>query len=256
MVRSHLERLLHNKLSRYMFLFVLLLPLVDFAQLLREKLRFGVELHPASAFFLSGSTIGHTAQILLLWFLPFYSLLIGAEDAIQDKKTGYRNLLISKAGRKNYVLEKLMTSFVVSFAVLFTALFVNFALCFLFFANGTSMHGLEEIKMPDRSLFSLSIAHPYLTVLLFSLAASLLAGCAGMLGASVSLFFADRKFAYTAAFFIWFLLVLRDPSLMLVFQPFAEYGFDVLVPTFLFSLTVFIVVAVFTFIYEWKFHEN
>nr|AAA22587.1 type-II membrane binding region [Bacillus subtilis] len=44
--------------------------------------------------------------MILLWFLPLYFLLLCADDSIQDYKTGYHYILISKVGTKNIVWKK------------------------------------------------------------------------------------------------------------------------------------------------------
>jgi Protein of unknown function (DUF2705) len=253
---SHVHRIMNNKLSRLIFIIILLLPCVDFVQLLVMKYQSHLELHPAFSFFLAGSTRGHASQILLLWFLPIYFLLLTSEDAIQDSETGYRNILISKMGRKKYCLEKLATSFSVSFITMFISLFLNFILVYIFFRNDTYMRGLNKIELPNNELFTLSIAHPYLAVIGFSLVACVMAGLAGVIGSAFSLFFLDRKYTYIAAFFIWFVLILKKNSTMFLFQPFAEYGFDTLIPVLLLAMALFILIPFVIFIYEVKYNES
>lgn len=239
-----------------MFILILIIPCVEVFQLLLMKFQTGTDFHPAFAFFLAGSSRGHLAQILLLWFLPLFFLLLGSDDVIQDYRTGYRDILISKVGRKKYCLQKYIVSFSVSFITMFFSLLVNFLLVSVFFANGTYTKGLSQIELPNNSLFTMSVAHPYLADLSFALIACIFAGFAGLIGASVSLFFLDKKYAYTAAFFIWFLLVLKENSLMFLFQPFAEYGFNVLIPILLLALAVFTIVPFIIFIYEVRYNES
>ncbi|MCR8872002.1 hypothetical protein MRBLBA21_005031 [Peribacillus frigoritolerans] len=257
-MQSHLYRIIHNKLSWVIFSIIILIPCIDAFQLLLLKFQLGneVEYHPAFAFFLSGSTRGHAAQMILLWFLPLYFLLLGADDAIQDYHTGYRYILISKVGRWKYCLEKLQTSFFVSFSTMLSSLLVNFILVFLLFNGGTFKKGLNGINSTDNLLFTISMNHPYVAVLGFSLVCCVMAGFSGLIGSSVSLFFLDRKYAYTASFFIWFLLVLRPSSIMYLFQPFTEYDFNILVPILSTSLIIFLIIPVLIIIYEAKYNEN
>lgn len=256
MFNSHLQRIVRNKINLIAFIILLLIPMFEIVQLLIYQSNSAETFHPAFAFFLSSSSIGHAPQILLMWFLPIYLLLMGADDAIQDYKTGYRNILISKVGRRNYFKEKLATSFIISSFTMFISLLINFLLVSIIFANGTFSKGLMEMELSGNQLFTFSIAHPFIAIFLFSIISSFLAGLAGILGASTSLFFLDMKYAYAAAFFIWFLLVLNKQSLVYLFQPFTEYGFDVLVPIFILVTGVIIIITLAVFVYEVKYNED
>jgi Protein of unknown function (DUF2705) len=253
---SHIHRIVRNKINLTAFIIILLIPMLEIVQLLIYQKSSDEIFHPAFAFYLSGSSIGHAPQILLLWFLPIYFLLLGADDAIQDYETGYRNILISKIGKKRYFLEKMITSFSISSIAMFITLFVNLILVSIIFAKGTFSKGLMEMEFEGNALFNFSVKHPFITIIIFSIVACILAGLAGTLGASTSLFFLDRKYAYASAFFIWFLLVLNRQSLMFVFQPFTEYGFDVIVPILLLAIGVLIIIPIIVFIYEVRFNEN
>ncbi|WP_047980203.1 DUF2705 family protein [Ornithinibacillus contaminans] len=256
MFKSQFFRLYKNKLSRIIFFIILLIPCIEIVQLLLMKFTQGTEFNPAFAFYLAGSSRGHVAQILLLWFLPLFLLLLCSDDAIQDYKTGYKNILISKTGRKKYYLTKLLSSFLVSFFTMLITLSINFILVNLLFWNGTYTKGLTEIVLANNLLFNLSIEHPYLTDLFFTLLVCTLAGFAGVVGSSFSQFFNDKKYTYTATFFVWFLLVLKEKSLMFLFQPFAEYGFEVLMPILFLTLSVFIIIPLGVYIYEVKYNVD
>ncbi|MEC1624683.1 hypothetical protein P9E08_04740 [Bacillus mojavensis] len=251
-MKSHLYRISKNKLSLLIFCIVLLIPCIDIFLLLSTHTMY----HPAFAFFLSGTSRGHAAQSLLLWFLPLYFLLLCSDDSIQDYKTGYRYILISKVGKTKYCLEKIVTSFIVSFLTMFLSLVINFILAEIFFFNGSFKNDLDQISLPDNFLYTVSMDHPYLAIMFFSIICCVLAGFSGALGASISLFFLDKKYAYTTCFFIWFSLVLKKESLMYLFQPFTEYGFDVFLPIFIFSVSVFLLIIILITIYEAKFNEN
>ncbi|AIM15978.1 hypothetical protein HW35_06285 [Bacillus sp. X1(2014)] len=256
MFNSHIQRIVRNKINLTAFIIILLLPMLEIVQLLIYQQNSEETFHPAFAFFLSSSSIGHAPQILLLWFLPIYFLLLGADDAIQDYKTGYRNILISKIGKKRYFLEKLITSFSISSIAMFITLFVNFILVSIIFANGTFSKGLMEMELEGNKLFNFSIEHPFIAITVFSVVSCILAGLAGTLGVSASLFFLDRKYAYASSFFIWFLLVLNKQSLIYVFQPFTEYGFDVIIPIFLLAIGILITIPLIVFIYGVRFNED
>ncbi|WP_141603790.1 DUF2705 family protein [Terrilactibacillus laevilacticus] len=255
-MRSHFNRIINNKLSLLMFTIIILIPLFDLFQLIKSSNLFNIIYHPAFASFLSGAARGHAAQILLLWFLPLYFLLFVADDPIQDYKTGYRYILISKLGKKKYCLEKLMSSFIFSFSAMSISLLINFEIAYTVFYGGTYNNDLSKINLSNNMLFNISIDHPYIAYLCFALICCTMAGCAGLLGASLSLFFLDREYVYPATFFIWFLMVLKQHSLMYLFQPFAEYGFDILIPIFILAILVFSIIPALVFIYEVKVDEN
>lgn len=255
-MKSNIYRLTHNRISQIIFITFLVFPIVEVIQLLIDRYQFGTDYHPAFASFLSGSSQGHATQMLLLWFLPIYFLLMGTDTPIQDFETGYRNVLISKVGKKKYILTKYFTAFLISSLVMLVALFINFLFVYIFFKNGTFMAGLEQVQLDNNILFNFSINHPYSASTIFALVAVLLAGFIGVMCTSVSLFFLNRKFAYAAAFFIWFLFVIKGNSVMFLLQPFAEYGLTVLIPILMQVLLVLILVPVLVFIYEVKFNDN
>ncbi|AXC55055.1 DUF2705 family protein [Bacillus subtilis] len=251
-MKSHIYRIIKNKLTIIIFTIIILIPCVDISLLLVTNTNY----HPAFAFFLSGTSVGHASQMILLWFLPIYFLLLCSDDSIQDYKTGYYHILISKVGRKKYCLEKIFTSFVVSFLTMFSSLLINFLLVQIFFFKGTFKNDLDQIKFPDNSLYTFSMAHPYVAIMLFSIICCIMSGFVGALGSSLSLFFRNKKYAYPASFFIWFLLILKKNSLMLLFQPFTEYGFNVLFPILCLSIFIFLVIISSIILYEAKYNES
>jgi hypothetical protein len=210
--------------------------------------------NPNYVFFLAGASRGHVIQTILLWFLPLYYLLLISEDAIQDYKNGYKNILISKIGKRKYCLEKMYSSFIVSFFIMFISLIFNLLLLNLVFKGGTYFK-FEGVELPNNILFVISTKHPVLADIGFTLIASILAGFSGMLGSAFAIFFHDKKYTYPATFFVWILLTIREKSLMLVFQPFAEYDFNILIPIFLMAIALFIIISVAIYIYEVHYAE-
>ncbi len=237
-------------------LLIFIIPCIEILQLLFVQSQFGDKFHPAFAFFLAGSSRGHATQTILLWFLPIFFLIIHTEDSIEDYNSGYSHLLINKIGIKKYCLEKLGSSFIVAFTIMLSSLLLNFLLVCFIFANGDYDRGLSEAGVTGNALFTFGINHPFLTDIFFMIICSILAGFSGVIGASVSLLFNDRKYAYTAAFVIWFMLVLKKESIMFLIQPFSEYGIDTLAPIFLFALAVFLIVSLIAYIYRVKYYEN
>lgn len=251
-MESHIYRITKNKLSILIFFIVLLIPCIDVFVILSSHTKY----HPAYAFFLSGTSIGHAAQMILLWFLPLYFLLLCSDDSIQDYKTGYYNILISKLGRRKYCIGKVLTSFIISFSTMIFSLLINFILVQIYFFNGSFKNDLDKIAFPDNSLYTFSMSHPYIAVLFFSIICSIMAGLVGALGASISLLFLDKRYAYPACIFTWFLFVLKKDSLMYVVQPFSEYGFNVILPALFFFTFIFLIIIIAIIIYKVNYNEN
>ncbi|WP_271001988.1 hypothetical protein [Listeria seeligeri] len=248
-MKSQLTYLLNNKTTRGMFILILLIPCVEIIQLYIMMKPDGIDIHPAFAFFLAGSSRSHITQILLLWFLPILGLLLGTDSSIQEYQTGVRNIVINKIGKKAYILQKLATSFILCFITMFVTLLLNFILVSIIFRGGTYKMGLNGLGALN-SLFDISMQNPYLADIGFGFVACLMAGMAGLIGASASLFFLNKKFAYPAAFFVWFLMILPNNSIMFIFQPFTEYGLETILPIFLvFSLIVLLLVGI-LYLYE------
>ena len=216
----------------------------------------GTTFHPAMAFFLSGSSRGHMYQIILFWFLPIFFLLMGTDDVIQDYQTKYHHILINKVGRCKYIIEKLATSFVIAFITMAISLMLNFLFVYFLFKEGNFMKGLDKIDMKENQLFTFSIEHPYLAILLFSIIACVLAGLSGTLGASMSLLFKNKKYAYAASFFIWFAFVMSKFSVMYVFQPFTEIDYEELTAVLILTCVSLLLIPVIVWIYGVKFNED
>lgn len=255
MVRSHINRLIKNKISLCIVLLMILIPVWDVFQIYFEFLKTGGDkLHPAHAFFLSGSSIGHVPQYVLLWFLPLFLLILGTEDSLQDFQTGYYNILASKIGIKRYIKEKMFFSFIIGFIVMTISLVVNLCLSLLLFYGGDYTRGLTEVSF-DNIFTDFIMQNPYIGVLIYSFIAIIMAGFAGLLGATCSLFFKDRKYAYAATFFLWFIFVIQDQSSMHLFQPFSEYGLKDILPTFLIITITYLFISVIVYFYEVKRNE-
>ncbi|HAA8153708.1 TPA_asm: hypothetical protein GHO66_14655, partial [Listeria monocytogenes] len=95
-MKNQFTYLINNKTTQGMFILILLIPCIEIVQLYIMLKPDAVNIHPAFAFFLAGSSRGHITQILLLWFLPVLSLLLGADSSIQEYQTGVRNIIINK----------------------------------------------------------------------------------------------------------------------------------------------------------------
>ncbi len=252
MLKSHLYRFIKNKKNKILLFVLLILPSLDILMLLNEL--HGTMPKPNIAFFLTSITTGHMLHCIYLWFLPLYLLYLIADDSIQDFKTGYHQVLISKIGKKHYYIEKIGSSFLVCFVLMLSGLLLNLLLVHLFFYGGT--YDPYDGDYCYGILGTLYDNHPLVANLIFSLVTSFFAGIAGMLGAAFSLLLKDMKLAYAATFFVWFVLVLKRRSIILLFQPFAEYGMDYMINIFITCILILGTIIIGSIIYEVFYDET
>lgn len=254
-MENQLIRIFSDKSKAGLSIVLILLPSIEIFQYLWYEKKFGMEL-PESMYatFLSAATIGHVLQILLLWFLPLYLLILTGVDSIDDYRLGYRWILTAKMGKKAYLGNKLKFSFFTAFLLLFLGLMLNFFLSLIVFRSGTYMP-FDRGNMPDSYLFQISYAHPGAANLIFILVVSFLAGLISSVGTMLSIVLHDKKIVFPVTFALWFGLILPKNSLMLVMQPFAEYDFDTLVPIFLWTVGLYLIILLLLYIWEVKIAE-
>lgn len=232
MFRSHILRIRKNRLSMIVFILLLLLPSLEIVQYYIEQyrtiklggsFRFPI---PVYAIFQSAELTQGLLHSIFFWFLPIFLLLIIADDTLTDLQTGYYYILLLKVGRKKYCLEKVMTSFVVSFSLVIGALLINFVLVHIIFHGGTSSYILDMASDMDYDMNPMlywTIRHPYITDIIFIFLAGVISGIAGATGAAFALFFKDRKITYITTFVLWEILGIQNLSIFLILQPYSEY---------------------------------
>lgn len=255
MLNSNIIRLLKNNKNIVIIVFLLLLPSIEIIQIQFEMKQSGIVPNPNFAFFLSGFSRGHALQILLLWILPIYYLILISENVIQDYQTGYRNILISKMGCKKYFLNKMFFSFIVSFLVMLFSLILNLIIVHIIFKGGIYSK-FEGVEILNNKLFTFCMQNPLLANIFYSIVASIMAGLAGLMGCAFSIFFLDKKYAYPATFIVWIMLVIRDRSIMLIFQPFIEYNLKFLCPIFITTVLIISIISLTIYLYEVYYAEK
>lgn len=253
-LRFYISRILHNKIKLFFICLILIMPSLEIIQIVFDVIYFGLPRpNPNYVTFLAGYR-GHVFESIMLWFMPLYLLIITAEDSIEDYDIGYRNILISKIGKKNYYLNKLVGSFAVAFVIVLVALLIDIILLHTLFSGGQDMP-VDPNDSPENLLYTISNAHPITANIVFAVVTAFLSGLISMVGAALAIVVHNRKIVYSVTFLLWFIPVLLKTSLMLVVQPFSEYDFDDLIPIFLsVSVSYIVIVAVVT-VWEVKFEE-
>lgn len=269
MLISEVHRILVNRKSKFFIFLIFIIPCIDllsncytyFYDFLIHPEAYGGEvpkeniLHPSKASFLSGTSQGHVAQMLLIWVLPLYLLIIYSDFHIQEKKIGYSNILLTKLSRKQFLSTRFFLSFFLPFIIILISLVINFALSIIVFHGGQSFQGMESFSDTNQSLLTVSLNNPYLVYIVYILIFSLIAGGCGIICTSLSFLFTKYKYVYSIAFFIWIIQIILPNSLTYLMQPFIEYGFDKIIPASSFFIFIVIVLFLSAWFYKVKFDE-
>jgi hypothetical protein len=212
-------------------------------------------LHPAYASFLSGTSQGHVAQMLLIWILPLYILLIYSDFYILEKKIGYSHITYTKCSRSELLKARFFLSFFLPFIILLFSLLLNFVLSLIIFNGGQNFMGLEMYPDHNVTLLTLSLKHPYIAYIIYLFVFAILAGCCGLMCTALSLLFPHYKYVYPAAFFIWILQIMLPNSLTYLMQPFIEYGFREIIPAGILFVAIVFIFLLSAWQYKVKFDE-
>lgn len=251
-LKYHVERIKNDKLKKTIIFIIFIIPSLEILQHLYSVIKYGATpLQPDYASFLAANSTGRILQPLLLWFLPLYLLVISGDDCIEDYNTGYKNILVSKWGKKKYFTSNMGKAFVVCFLTVFIGLIIDLLLVHIIFYNGTHNPG-DSISFPENYLYTISIAHPAITNICYCILTACLGGVIGAAGTAMAIALHDRKLVYPLTFAIWLIPLLFHNSLMIVIQPFTEYDFPDLLPTCIFFIAFCILASFLSYLWEVK----
>ncbi|MGE9874345.1 hypothetical protein ACQQ9V_00200 [Hornefia butyriciproducens] len=228
---------------------MIILPMIEVFQVWWTCRQFGLEMYqPMYATFQSLPGIAfHIIHRIYSWFMPLYLIIIFSEPVIEDAETHIVNCLMCREGRDAYVRNLLRNSFVGGFSLIMLAMLINLVLCCIVFRDGTHMD-MDPEDFPENTLYVLSHAHPLAANLIFAAITAFVSALIGTVGTAVALAVPDRKIVYGFSLLMWFVPLASKKSLMLVFQPFSEYGFGDLIPIFaVVTISYIIVIAVAVF---------
>lgn len=268
MLSSELRRIFANRKSKLFIFVIFIIPFIDllgncytyFYDFLMHPEAYGGSinretlLHPSKASFLSGSSQGHVSQMMLIWVLPVYLLIMYSDFYVQEKKLGYSNIVLSKISRNKFLSIRFFVSFLFPFSILFISLIINFILSIIIFNGGQSFQGMESFSN-SHSLLGFSLNNSYLVYIGYILIFSLIAGCCGVICTSLSFLFTKYKYVYSIAFFVWIIQIILPNSLTYLMQPFIEYGFDRILPAGILFSVIVIIFFLSAWFYKVKFDE-
>ncbi len=233
-----LEKLWKNKFRNAMFVLILIYPLIETLVFAKSFTTQGVY-RPEECFFLRCNTVGykHLFQVLLLWPLPMYLLTLFSSMYWNENKTGYRNAIISRIGKKKYIKKGLLLSFGGAFVLVMTSMCLNMLVSFLLFNGGRITR--IEMEIINDSFLKWQILHPWMANLLFSFILAFVAGIVAMAGTACTIMSTNLKNVYGVIMAAWFVLLLKKDSIVLLFQPVSEYSIDTLGPIFVETVILF-----------------
>ena len=267
-IKSELIKILRSKRAKLFLSLIFLMPLADLAinifniygdyLLHKEAYVTGFAkstiLHPAYASYLSGSSIGHIPQMLLIWVLPIYLMIIYSDSYIREVREGYAPTVFSRMDRKRIIKDRFKLSFILPFVASFLSLLVNFLLSHIAFWGGSSMNGLE-MYIETQDFFAWSIQNANIAYIGYVVVYSLIAGGCGVICTGISFLFPNNKIAYALVFFLWIVQIISPYSLTYAMQPFIEYGPEYFIPALLIFVGMVVGVYSIAYIYKVKFDE-
>lgn len=210
---------------------------------------------PYLRFVLSGSSMGHYALKVMIWFLAIYPLLLGAESTIQElhQKTNY--ILISRVGRRKYIFTRVKNNIKLPVCAIICGLAINFVINYALF-HKEAFDIASDIVIESNRYMVWQYAHPYATVLLVSLLYLLVTMLVAIQSSLFAFLFEDRKIVYASSFGLYYFFIHSDLMITSILQPFDEYGFmRDFVPFVAFLITYTIVIVVSYVLVRKKYEE-
>lgn len=208
-------------------------------------------LHPVMGSFLTGGSQGHIAQMLLIWVLPIYLMIIYSDLYIREVQYGYNNIVFCKSDRRMIIKRKIKLSFYIPFFISLISLIINFVLAQIIFWGGEDFKGM----IIEPGFEGVCLSYPNITYLLYIIVYSMISGGCGMICSGISYVIPNVKIAYPLAFFIWIVQIISPYSLTYAMQPFIEYGPEYFLPALAIFVIVVIGIVVVSYRYKVKYDE-
>lgn len=242
MLTYYFKRILNNKVKLALILFILFLPVTTILTSLKNISNGGSVWLPDLAAFLTIPD-GGICHALITGYLPMYFLLIAGDDCIEDYKTGYKNLLITKWGKNRYHWFNIVKGFVTGFSVILLSLALNMLMVYITFAGGRyTAFGNYEIFM------QYVMTTPFWDNCIYILLLSFMSGIVSMGAVALSLALHNRLMVYPITFILWYLPSAVTVSVRYMFAPFTEYPITYALSTYLLVIGINIALLIFAYI--------
>lgn len=236
-LKKEILGILYSTKGKIVLSIILILPQID-AMLSYQIISKGAGgVHPSMAAFLSGYS-GHIVQMLLMWLLPLYGLLMYGEQAVLEKKNGYEPIIMVRENKKKIYLSKIAAGFVSMFSAIMITLILNYVICLVLFFGGNRFKGLENYVATMDGWMLFSMRNPIIAYIVHIIVTSMIAGFVGALCVALSTIISNLKMLYGVCFIIWFAQIIQNYSITYAMQPFIEYDLDYIIPALLILLGV------------------
>ncbi|MBQ7096156.1 MAG: DUF2705 family protein [Clostridia bacterium] len=253
-MKYYFKRIINNKIKLGVFLLIMAFPIYDIYMIIKEIGKGQTALDPNIASFLS-SSIFNSAQILLLWYLPLYFLILAADDCIEDHKLGYKNLLVAKWGKRSYFRTNIIKGFLIGFFAILTSLSLNLILTQIAFAGGTDI-GFDSETIETLDSLRVAFEHPFLRNIECILLLALIAGIVSMGAVAMGMALRNRLLVYPIVFSMWYIPSSTfERPIMLAVDPFSEYTIQDCVPSIIFAVGINLAAVAFAYIKEIKYEQ-
>lgn len=243
LLKYQVKKIWNDPIKNFICFLVLFFPCLEIIYNLFDLIsREAHVLRPEFMCFLVGSStrLSHVFQSIVLWFFPLYSLLLTAEDCIEERKTGIRNIVIAKEGKKKYIKSHLYKSFIFSFLLIMLMLLINMALVYIIFAGGKTPK-YDDLMLSLRTDNLLwACKNGLLVDFIYIIITAAICGLISMVGTISAIMLVDRKIVYGITMLFWFAPTFLSKSLLYVFQPFTEYSLSFVAPTIIGVFVVYI----------------
>ncbi len=245
----YFKRIFNNKVKLALILFIFFLPVTVILTSLKDISNGGSVYLPDLATFLTTPN-GGVCHSLISGYLPMYFLLIAGDDCIEDYKTGYKNLLITKWGKNRYFWFNIVKGFVIGFCVILLSLALNMLMVYIAFAGGsyTAFCSYKEFML-------YVMTTPFLDNCIYILLFSFMSGIVSMGGVALALALHNRFMVYPITFILWYLPSAVSVSVRHMFAPFTEYPITYSLPTYLAVVGINIALVIFAYVKVMKYEQ-
>lgn len=252
--KYYFKRIVNNKIKLAVILLIFILPIIDVCLILLDINNGGSAIQPNLASFLTGS-IFNVTQTILLWYLPLYFLIVVADDCIEDFKIGYKNVLVTKWGKKGYFFTNIVKGFLFGILLLFISLAFNLIITQIAFSGG-SYSLYDSLDIQKTEALKVAFDNPLLTNCIYIIFSSFIAGVVTMGAVAISIALRNRFLVYPIVFLMWYIpSLLPGNQITRAMQPFTENLLIDALPTILLVIFINIIAVVFAYIKEVKYEK-
>ncbi|MDC7301159.1 hypothetical protein [Agathobacter ruminis] len=168
---------------------------------------------PTVAAFLSGNSHGHLMQMIFIFLMPIYIMIMNADSYLQEKSCGYLSTCYTRISRKTYLMNKWKSAFSISTGVTLVAILLNLVVCYVLFWGGTWTGGGNE----EDALY---------IYLIYVISFCLIVGLYGVYCSCLCMITGNRMIAYALAVLPWLGMIHSPWSIVNAMQPYTEYGYE------------------------------